>query len=99
MGCENEQKPYKNAELDLLAISQSRMTDLLISLSQFVVFTALEEKSTLFSKICPQTGFVSLRLFSCLHDKDNIRKKLSNQKRRVLTVNFCLCHISAIAAY
>ena len=35
-------------------------------MSQFVVFTALEQKSTLFSKICPQTRFAGLPIFSCL---------------------------------
>ena len=64
VGREKDQKVYKSSELYLLAISQSLLTDLLTSVGQFVVFTTLEQKSTLFSKIYPQTRFAGLHLFS-----------------------------------
>ena len=43
-------------------------------------FTALEQKSTLFSKICPQTRFAGLRLFSCLIERRREEEKFYIQR-------------------
>ena len=54
VGRDKDQKAYKSSELYLFVISQSLLTDLLTSVSQYVVF------------YCLGTSFAGLRLFSCL---------------------------------
>ena len=48
VGRDKDQKAYKSAELDLFVISQSLVTDLLTSLSQYVVFYCFGTKVHIF---------------------------------------------------